>query len=143
MMAILSRSFDVLRTYIGSFTWGPFVQISRSTVLGLLQRVEIGQLVIVDCDGSVTTCGNIEGKTDLPTTQLKVLKEAFWVRVLLFADMVRPVDGSNSHLWGRADSCCIQGFAESFMLGEFSCPDLTAFFRVCDLNFPGVEPNCS
>ena len=24
----------------------------------------------------------------------------------------------------------IQGFAESFMLGEFSCPDLTSFFRV-------------
>ena len=24
-----------------------------------------------------------------------------------------------------------QGFAESFMLSEISCPDLVAFFRVC------------
>ena len=88
-MAILSRSFDALRTYIGSFTWGPFVQISRSTVLGLLQRIETGQLVITDCDGSVIICGDAAGKAEVPKTQLKVEKEAFWVRVLLFADMVR------------------------------------------------------
>ena len=87
-MPILSRSLDTLRSYLTSFTWGPFVTLSRTTVLGLLSRIEVGQLVVTDSDGAVTICGN-SGITDgAPRTELKVLKEAFWVRVLLFADMV-------------------------------------------------------
>ena len=94
IMAVLSRPFDLLRTYVGSFTWAPFVQISRSTILGLLQRIQQGQLEVIDCDGSVTLCGAT--RDGAPKTELKVLKEAFWVRVLLFADMVRrlrPLNG--------------------------------------------------
>ena len=87
-MAIVSRSFDSLRIYVGSFTWGPFVKLSRSTVLGLLGRIEIGQLVVKDCDGTGTICGGPGDKDGSPQTELKVLKEAFWVRVMLFADMV-------------------------------------------------------
>ncbi|KAL2039930.1 hypothetical protein N7G274_007333 [Stereocaulon virgatum] len=112
-MAIVSRSLDSLRNYVGSFTWGPFVKISRSAVLGLLGRIEIGQLVVKDCDGTGTICGEAGEKDGSPQTELKVLKEAFWVRVMLFADM---------------------GFAESFLLGEISCPDLVAFFRIFILN---------
>ena len=87
-MAILARSFDSLRIYVGSFTWGPFVNLSRSVVLGLLSRVEVGQLIVKDSDGTVTICGSPGIKDGSPRTELKVLKEAFWVRVLLFADMV-------------------------------------------------------
>ena len=65
------------------------VQISRSTVLSLLQRIEVGQLLVTDTDGSITTCGHIDGRDQVPRTGLKVLKEAFWIRLLLFADMVR------------------------------------------------------
>jgi len=43
--------------------------------------------------------------------KLVVKREAFWVRLFLFADM---------------------GFAESYMLGDFECSDLTGFFEVCD-----------
>jgi cyclopropane-fatty-acyl-phospholipid synthase len=42
-------------------------------------------------------------------TELRVLNDMFWVRLLLFADM---------------------GFAESYMLGEVACPDITAFFKL-------------
>ena len=91
-MALLSRPFDLLRTYVGSFAWAPFVQISRNTVLPLLQRIQHGQLTVIDCNGSVTLCGAI--KDGAPKTELKVLKEAFWVRVLLFADMVRCLSHS-------------------------------------------------
>ncbi|KAL2050226.1 hypothetical protein ABVK25_009587 [Lepraria finkii] len=112
-MAIVSRSFDSLRIYVSSFTWRPLVKLSRSTVLGLLGRIEIGQLVVNDCDGTGTIFGGSGDKDGSPQTELKVLKEAFWVRVMLFADM---------------------GFAESFMLGEISCPDLVAFFRIFILN---------
>lgn len=90
-MAIISRTFDSLRSYVGSFTWGPFVTISRSAVLELLGRIQFGQLVVEDCDGTTTICGELGGKDGSPHTTLKVLKEAFWVRVMLFADMVRQL----------------------------------------------------
>lgn len=88
MAIIVSRTFDSLRSYVTSFTWDPFVKLSRSTVLGLLSRIVVGQLVVRDSDGSVTICGNPGIKDGSPRTELRVLKEAFWVRVMLFADMV-------------------------------------------------------
>ena len=88
-MDFVSSTFDSLRSYLGSFTWHPFVNFSRSTVLGLLKQIEIGQLVVRDEDGTVTVCGNPGMKEVSPCTELRVLKEAFWVRVALFADMVR------------------------------------------------------
>ena len=87
-MAIVARTFDSLRSYLGSFTWGPVVTLSRSTVLGLLSRIEVGQLVIRDGDGTVMICGQPGIKDASPRTELRVSKEAFWVRVMLFADMV-------------------------------------------------------
>ena len=87
-MAIVARGFDSLRSYLGSFTWDPFVKLSRSTVLGLLGRIEVGQLVVIDSDGSVTICGQPAVEDASPRTELRVSKEAFWVRVMLFADMV-------------------------------------------------------
>ncbi|MCJ1277571.1 hypothetical protein MMC21_005384 [Puttea exsequens] len=112
-MALVARTFDALRSYAGSLTWGPFVKLSRSTVLALLSRIQNGQLFVRDCDGSVTICGERGAKNGSPRTELNVLNETFWVRVMLFADM---------------------GFAESFMLGEMDCPDLVAFFRLFILN---------
>ncbi|KAL9104064.1 MAG: hypothetical protein Q9163_000961 [Psora crenata] len=112
-MAILFRPLDSMRHYVEGLTWAPYVQLSRTKVLALLQRMEIGRLVVTDCDGTVTICGDAAAGAEWSRTELTVLKEAFWVRILLFADM---------------------GFAESFMLGEFSCPDLTSFFRLFILN---------
>ena len=87
-MAVVPRTFDSLRSYLGSFTWGPLVKLSRSTVLGLLSQIEVGQLVIRDCDGTVTICGQPNIEDASPSTELRISKEAFWVRVMLFADMV-------------------------------------------------------
>ena len=84
-----ARSLGFLRSYIGAFAWAPFVQLSKGAVLGLLQKIEYGQLEVLDEDGKSTTCGSVPASDDAPTTQLKVLKDVFWVRVLLFADMVR------------------------------------------------------
>lgn len=87
-MVIVSRTFDSVRSYVGSFTWGPFVKLSRSTVLALLSKIELGQLIIEDTDGTVTICGLTGANDGAPRTELHVLKEAFWVRLMLFADMV-------------------------------------------------------
>ncbi|KAI4223932.1 MAG: hypothetical protein L6R36_005038 [Xanthoria steineri] len=112
-MALITRSFDAARSYLGSFAWDPFVRLSRAVVLNLLGRVETGYILIIDTDGSETVCGERWPKAGLPKTELKVLKAAFWVRLLLFADM---------------------GLAESFMLGEVECSDLVDFFKIFILN---------
>lgn len=77
---------DSLRRYAGSLSWGPLLQLSRSTILSVLRQIEVGELTIEDINGQTTVCGNAaEGHS---ATRLKVHKETFWVRMLLFADMV-------------------------------------------------------
>ena len=87
-MAIVTSTIDSVRSYIGSFTWGPLIALSKSTVLSQLLKVQAGQLVITDEYGEVTLCGAPVMKDGSPRTELKVVKEVFWLRVLLFADMV-------------------------------------------------------
>ena len=88
-MALVTRSFDAARGYLGSFTWKPFIRLSRAAVLGLLARIETGHILIIDNDGSEIVCGERWPKDGVPKTELKVLKDTFWVRLLLLADMVR------------------------------------------------------
>ncbi|KAL8690699.1 MAG: hypothetical protein Q9218_003911 [Villophora microphyllina] len=112
-MAVLNRFLDIARSNVNFFAWSPLVRLSRAAVLNLLGRVEVGHLLISDTDGSETVCGERWPKEEGPTTELKVWKDVFWVRLLLFADM---------------------GFAESFMLGEVACSDLVSFFKIFILN---------
>lgn len=53
--------------------------------------------------------GNSKKNGGVGIVEVVVRKESFWVRLFLFGDM---------------------GFAESYMLGEFECEDLTGFFQV-------------
>ena len=71
------------------------MNLSRSTVLTLLGRISVGHIYITDTDGKVTICGGAGVKDGSSRTEMKVLKEAFWVRVLLFADMVREMHRMN------------------------------------------------
>lgn len=87
-MAIFARSLDSLRTYAGSLTWAPFVAFSKTALLSQFSRIRVGQLVVTDENGLKTVCGSSEKKDGDPHTELLVAKEAFWVRVVLFADMV-------------------------------------------------------
>ena len=76
-----------------------------------------------DSDGTLTVCGSprrakgedVKRSVYVPshTRSFKVHNDLFWVRLLLFADM---------------------GFAESYMLGEVACPDITEFFRLFVVN---------
>ena len=109
---IISR-FTALRDYTGSLAWHPLVHLSRITCLSLLNRIRIGRLEIVDIDGTNYICGTSIAVAGQSQAQLRVHKDTFWVRLLLFADM---------------------GFAESYMLSEISCTDLTCFFTIFILN---------
>lgn len=124
---------DLLRSTIGGITWGPVLTISRTAVTSLFQRIEVGSLAIIDeTSGRTTTYGQkianelvrnsngipkTHGVEDGPkkrgtvTVRLTVKKDAFWVRLFLFADM---------------------GFSEAYMLNEVECNDLVGFFKVCE-----------
>lgn len=96
-MAMVSRPFNSLRSYVASLTWAPLVNLSRSFVLALLKRIEVGTVVVIDCNGAVFECGAHQPDDSGPKTELRVLKENFWVRILLFADMVRQNSVSVDH----------------------------------------------
>jgi cyclopropane-fatty-acyl-phospholipid synthase len=124
-MAVLTPLFEranAVASYAGSFAWPPLVSISRAAILALLKNIQIGSLEIRDVDGTLTVCGSPpraepgggeKSVYTIPHAELKVLNDLFWVRLLFFADM---------------------GFAESYMLGEMACPDITAFFKLFIVN---------
>lgn len=83
------------------------LSLSRRLVLGSLSgSTTWGSLKIKTPDGITTTIGRKSPKTAVPVIQIH--NEVFWLRVLLFGDM---------------------GFAQSYMLQEFSTADLTAVFE--------------
>jgi len=92
-MTIIPQSLnyyaDGIRRYAGSVTWGPLVQLSRSAILSTLSKITVGQLKVIEADGHTTICGELGANIKGPSTELRVHKETFWVRMLLFADMVR------------------------------------------------------
>lgn len=112
------------RGTVGGITWGPSLKAAKWAVHSLFSNIEIGTLIVLDeIDGTSNiysgnpAVGNAQEKptnaperlTSPPRVELVVKKNAFWMRIVLFADM---------------------GFAESYMLGEIECNDLTAFFQV-------------
>ena len=86
--------FHALQQYAGTWTWGPLVQLSRTAVLSLLKSIHVGQLIVTDENGELIVCGGNHGtpkEKAVPRTELEIHNKAFWVRLLLFADMVLPL----------------------------------------------------
>lgn len=121
----ISLGSDLLRSTLGSISWGPALSVSKLGVTSMLSKIEIGTLIITDeASGKTHVFGQKLAKEHKNLTngvsghkkngkvqkvELLVRKETFWVRLALFADM---------------------GFAEAYMLGEVECADLTGFFQV-------------
>ncbi|KAH9883791.1 cyclopropane-fatty-acyl-phospholipid synthase [Xylariomycetidae sp. FL2044] len=125
----LSRGADVVRGALGGLTWGPALAVAKPAILSVFSRIEVGTLLLVDQPagtrlvyGQTLGSKGTENETEdhpprragtIPRVEVIVKNEAFWMRLFLFADM---------------------GFAESYMLGEFECADLTTFFRLFIVN---------
>ncbi|KAK5117380.1 hypothetical protein LTR62_005998 [Meristemomyces frigidus] len=126
LTAPVTTRLAALANYAGAYAWPPLLSVSRGAILSLLRQIQIGSLRITDTDGSLTVCGSpkrADGNDEksvyaVPHAELRVLSDLFWVRLLVFADM---------------------GFAESYMLGEIECPDITAFFKVFIVNRPHLS----
>jgi cyclopropane-fatty-acyl-phospholipid synthase len=129
--APITQGADLLRSTLGGFSWGPALTLSKTAVTSLFSRIEVGQLIIHDQvigqtmvygqkiakefskkSNGVNGVNGVKEKSGVKSVELVVKREAFWVRLFLFADM---------------------GFAESYMLGDFECADLTSFFEVSQL----------
>jgi cyclopropane-fatty-acyl-phospholipid synthase len=123
--APIAHGSDILRSTLGSISFGPALTISKLAVTSMLSKIELGTLILKDeATGETTVFGQRLAKEHKTMTngvgghkkagriqkvELVVRKETFWVRLFLFADM---------------------GFAEAYMLGEVECADLTGFFQV-------------
>ena len=108
-----------LVNHAASYTWTPIVAGSRRAVLTLFSRITVGQLVVTDATTNVTTVfGALEPRRENDEdlkgiakpaeglrAELRVQSDVFWVRLLLFADMVR------SRMW-REVSFCTRATAE-------------------------------
>ena len=107
---------------------------ARGIVLSQLENLDRGTLILHDTDGSKRVFGapastgvfnqDLNGMASplekdqlhmkrAPTVELHIHSPSAWPRILLANDM---------------------GFAEAYMLGEISCSDLSAFFRLFILN---------
>lgn len=84
----ITSRFYALRSYAAGLAWSPLLQLSRGACLSLFGKVELGRLEIVDCDGETVICGQDTLSKDAPKATLRIHKDTFWVRLLLFADMV-------------------------------------------------------
>ncbi|KAH7130390.1 Mycolic acid cyclopropane synthetase-domain-containing protein [Dendryphion nanum] len=115
-MAFASPLFGAASSLINTVTnqaWEPLVSLCRNGTLSQLQSIRLGKLALYESSSSKASSVFGTGQDGAPLAILHVHDEKFWVRLALFADM---------------------GFAESYMLGEVSTPDLTKFFEVFILN---------
>ncbi|CUS15800.1 unnamed protein product [Tuber aestivum] len=103
-MNTLAAPFGYARRLSGRIAWEPFVGVCMRAVLALLSKIEDGRLVVTFMDGR----REVFGGGGVPQVEITVLKEMFWVRLFLFADL---------------------GFSEAYMLREVDCSDLVGFFQ--------------
>lgn len=121
----VSKGAELVREAVGGVTWKPALAVAKPTILAALSKIEKGTLLLVDEPAETRhvfgqkLSGKLEGvdmdepvvrsATTVPRVEIVVKNDAFWMRLFLFADM---------------------GFAEAYMLGDFTCEDLTSFFQV-------------
>lgn len=95
----LTSSANALLAYSRVSPYPYLIGLSKTVIVSLFQKIEAGQLKITDVDGTITICGQDhvasskidkgqETVYDVPQLELVVHKDIFWLRMLLYADMV-------------------------------------------------------
>lgn len=85
--------------------------LAKKQILTVLSKISTGSLIVI-ADGESHIFGGHGPRPELETT-LTIHSPEFWVRVMTGGDL---------------------GFAEAYMFGEVTCPDLTSFFKIFILN---------
>jgi hypothetical protein len=149
VLSVVTTTLDSIRWYAGSLAWGPLVRISRTVILSLLGRIEKGILVIRENDGIETVCGSSLSKIETgPRIELRVHRESFWVRLLLFADMVRlssvnaAGDNANRQRVSRRATCSARCRVQILLLSS-RCDCSTRSVKMVKLNaLPMLVVHC-
>jgi hypothetical protein len=89
MIGSLVSRILALRDTTLSAAWNPLIQVSRTMCLSVLSKIEIGQIKITDTDGDIHIIGEKKHLVSGPSCHLIIHKETFWLRLALYADMVR------------------------------------------------------
>jgi cyclopropane-fatty-acyl-phospholipid synthase len=93
-----------------------FAYYARSSILSALERlISVGHLTIVDEQGTFRY-GKFHKTT--PAIHLRVIRESFWVRVLLSGDI---------------------GFSEAYMIGDIEVSDLNGLLKLFIDNYAQVS----
>jgi cyclopropane-fatty-acyl-phospholipid synthase len=102
-MAIYSSVTGAVSSLLSPVTsqaWGPLVTLCKNGTLSQFQNLKRGKLVLFEGGSSKATAVFGSDKEGLPIAFLDVRDEKFWVRLALFADMVRFKTRDNSKgLW--------------------------------------------
>lgn len=107
-MAILSPLTEPAATLwssVTSQTWDSLVALCRNGTIAQLQQIQLGRLFLYDGGSgkSSVVFGNESPKN--PDAALHVHSEKFWVRLALFADMVRSASSRQKPcLYSSVDS---------------------------------------
>lgn len=91
-MAILSPITGPAATVwnlIVSQAWEPLVSLCRNGTLAQLQGIQLGKLILYESSSSKASTVFGAEAPGYPMAVLHVHDEKFWVRLALFADMVR------------------------------------------------------
>lgn len=85
----LGTPVSAILNTITSQAWQPLVSICKNGTLSQLQNIQVGRLVLFE--GGESKASNVFGsdKEGVPVAYLDVHDDKFWVRLALFADMVR------------------------------------------------------
>lgn len=91
-MAIAGPLYGAASALLNSVTnqaWEPLVSLCRNGTLSQLKGIRLGKLTLYESSSSKAAIEFGAGGEGLPVAVLIVHDEKFWVRLALFADMVR------------------------------------------------------
>ncbi|KAL1949852.1 hypothetical protein VTO73DRAFT_8733 [Trametes versicolor] len=115
--AVATASVVPLPSSMTSVLWRGLVSLARSTVIAALKSgIVNGQIDIVEQNGTTTSFGlsTTESKGQSRHGQIVVHDDTFWVRVFTWYDI---------------------GFAEAYLAGDFSSPNLKEVLNIYVDNF--------
>ncbi|KAI5481275.1 hypothetical protein MNV49_004897 [Pseudohyphozyma bogoriensis] len=128
LISAVDRVVHGAKELVVSNSWGPMVVLARTALVGLMEKIERGQLRVVSSDGLLYTFGTPEiyndkypnpnrtakaSAADEVRAEIRVVNDAFWIRMLLLADL---------------------GFSEAYMGGDIEVDHLDAVFKIFILN---------
>ncbi|KAI0250939.1 S-adenosyl-L-methionine-dependent methyltransferase [Lactifluus subvellereus] len=105
------NALTLLRETVLTAGYVPLTTLAEKAVTSVLRNITIGHLRIITSERvyEFPARGTEAGEDVEPRAELRVLNDAFWVRLCTMGDL---------------------GFAEAYMFGDVACEDLISTFRV-------------